>query len=152
MRDSSAIDNAVIAMLGSDSTLLGYCPNGVYWDQAPPGATKFVIVSLVDENDEATFEGRAIEDALYLVKAVMLSTAGGDIQAAAARIDAVLEDQPVMVGSPPAPVPGYVWMSTARESRVRITETDDADASIRWQHRGGRYRVQMSIDLNPGSP
>lgn len=151
--DSSAIDNALIALLGADQTLLGYCPNGVYWDEAPPGSTKFVIVSLVDALDEATFEGRAIEDVLYLVKAVMLNTANGDIKSAAARIDALLEDQPLVIGSPPQGVMGYTWMATFRESRVRITEVDESDASIRWQHRGGRYRVQMSVDRSaPGSP
>ena len=46
MADTSDIAAALIAKLGSDSALLALCPNGVYWDQAPPGATRFVIVSL----------------------------------------------------------------------------------------------------------
>jgi hypothetical protein len=138
MPDSSAIDNALIAKLAADATLLSYCTNGVYWDEAPPGATKFVIVSLVDQIDEPNFGGRAYEDALYLVKAVALSTAGANIQAAAARIDALLEDQTLTVS-------GYTHMVMHRESRVRITEVDEVDASIRWFHRGGHYRVQMSL-------
>jgi hypothetical protein len=138
MSDSSAIDNALVALLGSDTTLLSYCPNGVYWDEAPPNSTKFVIVSLIDEADQATFGGRAYEDALYLVKAVALSTAGANMQAAAARIDTLLNDQMMTVS-------GYTHMVMHRESRVRITEVDDEDASIRWLHRGGYYRVQQAV-------
>lgn len=137
MPDSSAIDNALVAKLGADATLLSYCTNGVYWDEAPPNSTKFVIVSLAEQSDEAKFGGRAYEDALYLVKAVALSTANANMQAAAARIDALLEDQTLTVS-------GYTHMVMHRESRVRITEVDDEDASIRWLHRGGYYRVQQA--------
>jgi hypothetical protein len=137
--DSSDIDNALVARLGADATLLALCPNGVYFDEAPPGATRFVIVSLVDEQDEGRFGGRAFEDALYTVEARMLSTiAGANVKAAAARIDVLLEDQPLTV-------PGYTWMALHRESRVRLTEVDDADSSIRWYRRGGNYRLQMSV-------
>lgn len=143
--DSSDIDNAIVTKLGSDTTLLALVPNGVYMDEAPPNATRFVIVSLVDEVDEPRFGGRAYEDALYLVEARMLSTAGGNIKAAAARIDALLDDQPLGTGSPSA-TPGYTWMITTRESRVRLTEVDDVDSSLRWYRRGAHYRVQMSVN------
>ena len=139
--DSSDIDAALMARLGSDAALVALCPNGVYADEAPPGATRFVIVSLVEETDEAVFGGRAIEDALYLVEARMLSTiAGANIKAAAARIDALLEDQPLTVA-------GYTGMACHRESRVRMTEVDEIDPSIRWYRRGGNYRVQMSVGV-----
>ncbi len=138
MADSSLIDNALVAKLGADTTLLAICTNGVYWDEAPPGSTKFVIVSLVDEIDEPVFGGRAYEDALYLVKAVSLSTAGANMQAAAARIETLLNDQTLTVS-------GYTHMVMHRESRVRLTEVDEVDASIRWFHRGGHYRVQQAI-------
>ena len=139
MADSSDIDNALVARLGSDATLLALVPNGIFVDEAPPGSTRFVIVSLIDELDEATFDGRAIEDALYAVEARMLSTvAGANIKAAAARIDALLEGQPLTVA-------GYTWMTLHRESRIRQTEVDEADTSIRWYRRGGNYRVQMSL-------
>lgn len=139
MPDSSDIDNALVAKLGADATLLGYCPNGVYVDEAPPGSTRFVIVSLVDEHDEGQFGSRAYEDALFSVEARMLSTvAGANVKAAAARIDVLLEDQPLTVA-------GYTWMTLHRESRVRMTEVDDADNSIRWYRRGGQYRLQMSV-------
>lgn len=137
MSDSSNIENAVIALLGADATLLGYCPNGAYFDESPPNSTRFVIVSLVDEHDVPMFEGRAFEDALLLVKAVMLSTAGGDVKAAAARIDTLLDQQTITVA-------GYNSLMLRREARVRYTEVDEVDQSIRWFHRGGQYRVVAS--------
>lgn len=137
MPDTSNIANAVIALLGADATLLGYCPNGVYYDEAPPDSTRFVIVSFVTAHDEPMFGARAFEDGLYLVKAVMLSTAGGDIKAAAARIDTLLEQQPLTVS-------GYSVTLMRREEPLRETEVDEVDASIRWFHRGGRYQVVAS--------
>jgi hypothetical protein len=139
MPDSSGIDAALVVKLGSDAALLALCPNGVFVDEAPAGSTRFVIVSLVDEVDEPVFGGRAIEDALFLVEARMLSTvSGANIRAAAARIDVLLEDQPLVAA-------GYTYMTCHRESRIRMTEVDDEDQTIRWFRRGGNYRVQMSV-------
>ena len=107
-------------------------------DEAPPGATRFVIVSLVQGIDEPMFGGRAFESALYLVKAVVQASAGGAAQQAAARIDTLLEDQPLAV-------PGYAWMTVHRVERLQTTEVDEVDTLIRWQHRGGRYRVDLSV-------
>jgi len=92
----------------------------------------------VDEQDVPQFSGRSYEDALILVKAVALSTAGANIKSAAARIDTLLEGQTLTVS-------GYSPMLMRRESRVRMTEVDDVDPSIRWFHRGGQYRVVMSL-------
>lgn len=141
-RDSSDIDNAIIALLGADSTLLGLMPNGVYWDEAPAGATRFVIVSFVEEVDVQQFGGRSFEDGLYLVKAVGLSKPSTPLgptvmKDAADRIDALLDHQPLTVT-------GYTWMTMHREARVRQTEVDEVDSAIRWHHRGGHYRVVMS--------
>jgi hypothetical protein len=139
MPDTSDIVAALVMKLSADATLLGLCPNGVYVDEAPPGSTRFVIVHLIEGHDIATFGRRAIEDALYAVEARMLSTVpGANIKAAAARIDVLLEDQPLTVA-------GYTWMTLHRENPVRFTEVDDVDPSIRWFRRGGDYRLQMSI-------
>lgn len=138
MADSSDIDQALVNKLAADATLMALCPQGVFVDEAPAGSMRFVIVSLDDEADEGVFGGRAIEDGLYAVEARMLSTAGGNVKAAAARIDVLLDDQPLTVAD-------YTWMTCHRESRIRLTEVDDADPSIRWLRRGGRYRVQMSL-------
>ena len=145
MADSSDIDAALVAKLAGDATLAGLLQTApaVFVDIAPPGMTKFVIVSLIEEHDEDSFGERAFEDALYLVEARMLSTAGGNIKAAAARIDALLDPQP-----PDLPatlvVSGYGLMTIAREERIRGTEQDDLDPAILWHRRGGHYRLTMS--------
>jgi hypothetical protein len=102
---------------------------------------RFVIVSLVDAVDIPAFGGRAIEDTLYLVEARLLSTtanANANARAAAARIDVLLEDQPITAT-------GYTWMTCHRESRTRLIEIDAIEQSLRWYRRGGNYRVQMSL-------
>jgi hypothetical protein len=136
--DSSAIDSALLARLQADTALAALLPDGVWMDEAPQGSQRFVIVSLVDANDEAVFGGRAIEEVTYLVKAVALSTANGNVRAAAARIDAILEDGALTVD-------GYTFMDMHRTGRIRGTEVDDLDASLRWLHRGGRYQVRVSL-------
>src|SRR5262245_59398209 len=47
MADSSDIDNALVAKLGADATLLANMTNGVYLDEGPPGATRLVIVKVL---------------------------------------------------------------------------------------------------------
>jgi hypothetical protein len=136
--DSSDVDNALVAKLLADATLATLMPGGVFMDEAPAGAEQFVIVSLVDAHDDPMFRGCAAEDMLYLVKAVELSTvAVKNSKAAAARIQVLLEQGTL------TPT-GYSLMTMRRESRVRYTEVDDKDASIRWQHRGGRYQIVVS--------
>lgn len=143
--DSSVLGNALVAKLGADAALLALCPNGIYFDEAPPGATRFVIVSLVHSQDEGVFGGRAWEDHLYLVEARMLSTSNGDVHAAAARIDALLEDGSLTLD-------GYELMTMHREEFVRGTEVDALDASLRWTRRGGRYQVEASVPVGPYVP
>jgi predicted metalloprotease len=139
----SDIDNAVIARLNADATLLGYCPNGVYWNLAPPGATAFVVVSLVDAHDEAEFGGTAYEEALYAIEARILALEGQTtpIKDAADRIHALLQDQPLTVA-------GYDYGTMHRDTegaaRIRMTEFDAADPGVRWYRRGGYYRVMMA--------
>ncbi len=138
MPDSSTIDAALCALLLNDGTLAGLMPDGVYFDEAKPTAQKFIIVSLVDENDEPIFGGRAFENGLYLVKAVALASSGADVRTAAARIDTLLEQGTLSAS-------GYTITGLQRESRVRYTEVDDDDPAIRWQHRGGRYRITAGV-------
>lgn len=138
MSDSSAIEAALLARLIGDPTLSSLMPDGVFFDQAKQDAARFVLVSLIEESDEGVFGGRAIEDALYLIKAVERGLSSLQTAAAAARIEALLEDQPFTV-------PGYTWMTCHREARIRLVEVDDVDPSIRWQHRGAHWRVQMSL-------
>lgn len=145
MADSTAIDQALINKLLADATLRALMPDGVFFEEAGASmvtgghARQYVIVSLVDEEDEPMFGGRAWEDGLYLVKAVELSSsvAVKNIAAAAARIDALLEMGTLTIA-------GYALMLLRREKRIRYPDPDPEDASIMWQHRGGHYRLMAA--------
>ena len=135
--DTSAIDAALLAKL-ADPTLTGLCPDGVFFDVAPPSAKRFVIVQLIIHEDTDGFDTpRAWERAVYLVKGVVLASSGGDVKTAAARIDALLQRVPLTIT-------GYDHMTTLRRERIRYTEVDAVDADIRWQHRGGQYEIFAS--------
>lgn len=138
MADSAAIDAALVAVLAGDSTLMALV-DGVYMDIAPAGKTRFVIVSLVIHEDDNDFDGRGMEVATYLVKAVEQNVSGANCNTAAARIDALLQDVPLTIT-------GYTHLMTRRQERIRYTEVDDLNADIRWQHRGGRYEIAVSPD------
>lgn len=130
--------------LRADPQLKALCPDGVWWDTGDEKSKRFIVCSLVDHSDVSVFSeegksGRAWEDNLFLVKAVMLNSAGGSVRAAAARIDALLNDQTLTIGE------GLALMAMFRESRVRMTEKDSENSAVRWLHRGGRYRVQVSL-------
>jgi len=138
--DTSAIDAALLETLRNDPTLRGLAPNGVFFDAAPAGSTRFVIVSLVDAADIGQLGGPAYEDLLYAVEYRELKQVAVEstARAAAQRIRELLDDQPLTVT-------GYTWMTTHRERPERFTEVDDLDASIKWNRRGGQYRVQMAV-------
>jgi hypothetical protein len=137
--DTSAIDAALVNVLYQDTTLKSLVPDGVYMDEAPPNAQRFVIVALADAVNDWTYDaGRAVEDKVYTVVAKMLSTAGGDIKSAAARIDALLEDAALTVA-------GYADVRVRQDRPIRETDVDTVDPSLRWFHRGGEYRVHAAI-------
>ena len=137
MPDSGAIDAALVTKLFGDATLMALTPDGVFIDVAATGGTRFVIVSLVTAFDEPMLGGRAYEEAEYLVKAVHQSTSPASVRSAAARIDVLLDNQPLTVT-------GYEHMVTRRVERVRFTEVDEVNQDTRWQHSGGRYAVSVS--------
>jgi hypothetical protein len=130
----------LLTLLGNDPTLRGLAPNGVFFDTAPSGSTRFVIISLVEAFDVGQFGGTAYEDLLYAVEYRELKQAAVEstARAAAQRIRELLDDQPLTVT-------GYTYMTMHREKPERRTEVDDLDASIKWNRRGGQYRVQMAI-------
>lgn len=138
MADSSDIDAAVIGVLQNDATLKTLLPDGVFMDVGPPGAKRFVLLGIEDSTDVPTYDRpRVVEEVLYFVKAVALSTAGANMKAAAARIDVLLKDTRLTTA------PGYeeIYVHRARleQPRLRDVEVDAVDASIQWLHRGGRY-------------
>ena len=139
MAASDLLDAALVAKLAGSAALAVHLPDGIWLDEAPPGLERFGIVSLVEAVDLDDFGERAFEAPLYLVKAVTKGTDAAASTAAAALIDDLLDHQTMPVaGSPPA----YAVETIAREGRlVPQVEVDDGDARLRWQHRGGYYRV-----------
>jgi hypothetical protein len=141
--DASAVDTAVITTLAADAALAALLPGGVHFGLAPQGVTAFALVSVDETVDVAVFaetpaKRRAIEVITYVVQAVLPTSAMGPATQAAARIDALLEDQPLTI-------PGYGWLSTVRVERLRPPgDPDPVDKNIRWQQTGGRYRVQVT--------
>lgn len=155
MPDSSEIDNALTAKLLADTgpgSLMALMPDGVFTDEAGASivdgqqAKRFLLVSLVDAHDEPVFGRRAFEACVFEITAVALSKIAGvalpatTMKLAAARLDLLLDPQPPL---PPATltIPGYGLMLLRRDERIRFTEVDAADSSIRWFHRGGRYQL-----------
>jgi hypothetical protein len=138
MADSSQVDAALVTKLMNDAPLTVLVPDGIFFDVARQGATKFVIVSQLAHEDNYALAGEtAFERFEYLVKAVELGTSGANVSAAAARIHALLQNGSL------APT-GYTLMRMQREGgRIRYTEVDDA-SDARWQHRGGRYEIVVS--------
>jgi hypothetical protein len=137
--DSSDLDAALITLLQTDATLAGLLADGIYFDIAPPNAKQFGVVSIITEVDSDDFGGRVFEDVLYMVKAVELSSVTTkNIKPAAARIDALLARAQFTA-------PGFGDVTGSREQRIRYTEVDDVDKSIRWMHRGGQYRVMATL-------
>jgi hypothetical protein len=138
MSDSSDIDAAVSAALLGDAALMALAKDGVFFSQATPNATRFVVIDLVTALDQTAFSARAYEDVTYRVKYVEQGLNGLNAKAAAARIDAVLDGATFAIA-------GYSLMSVERTERVRYTDIDPVDPSIRWQHRGGLYNLKASL-------
>src|SRR4029453_7516396 len=140
MPESTAIDVALLARLQADTTLQGLLPDGIHWAEAPPDVKQCGIVSLIIAEDHGVFGGRGIESILYLVKAVVFGLDAVPANDAAARIEVLLEDQPLTVAT-------YAGMTCHREERIGYVDVDDRDPLLRWQHRGGPFRVEMSLLL-----
>lgn len=116
---------------------MAFAVDGVWFDWPRKSAEKFVVISLLNENDEQMFGGRAYEDGLYLVKAVAHETTAVNVKAAAARIDVLLDGGTLTVA-------GYTLMRMQRVARVHIVEPDTENLDNRWQHAGGHYALQVS--------
>lgn len=136
----SSVIQALMDVLIEDANsggLMTLMTDGVYSGVARSGSTKFVLVSLSTSHDEYRFEGIALTDALYLIKAVHLSTSATLARQAAARIFDVLQDQVL-------PISGFAHLLTQRVEEIEEVEVDDENKDIRWQHIGGLYAVVTS--------
>jgi hypothetical protein len=136
--DATEVERALIGKLAADATLAALLTDGVYYDIAPIGSTRFAIVSLstsrgLDEiNDGETF--RAL---IYVIKAVVLGSASTTVAGADKRIQELVDRQPLDL--PPAA--GAELMVARWVDRIRYTETIANDV---WQHRGARYEITVT--------
>lgn len=140
MADPAAVINAVLTTLDADAALIAMVPDGAFRNVSPGGVTKAVIVSLVIHQDTYTMRERAYETFLLLVKAVERSTDPAGVNAAAARIEALLHDAVIAVT-------GYRKVVIRRMEHVSYAEVDE-DRDEHWQHAGGRYEIWATPNPN----
>jgi hypothetical protein len=130
---------AILQVLQADAALRLLLPDGVFFAEARPGSTRFVIVSLVSSAEVPMFGGPAYKDAVYLVEARALTTSATstDVENAFARITTLLTDADLVI-------PGYGAMLTQFEEELETVEVDDIDPSIRWNRCGGHLHVMVA--------
>jgi hypothetical protein len=128
---------AILQILQQDTQLRVLMPDGTWFSEAPPGATRFVIVSLVSSAEVPMFGGPAYKDAVYLVEARALMTSGADVESAFARITVLLTDADLVI-------PDYGAMLSQFEEEIETVEVDDIDPSIRWNRCGGHLHVMVA--------
>ena len=79
----------------------------------------------------------AYEEFTYVIHAVELAKSGANIQAAAARINALLHDATFAIT-------GYSLMCSQRIERLKVVIPDAENPDERWQYLGGQYQVTVS--------
>jgi hypothetical protein len=135
----STVTIAILQVLQADVALRLLLPDGVFFAEARPGSTRFVIVSLVSSAEVPMFGGPAYKDTVYLVEARALTTAASstDVENAFARITTLLTDAELTM-------PEYGAMLTQFEEELESVEVDDIDPSIRWNRVGGHLHVMVA--------
>ena len=135
---SSDVDAAVLAALAADAPLRTLCPDGVHWQIATPGASRYVQVWLVGHADEYALAGQiAAERFTYVVQAVLREKSFVNAQAAGKRIHAVLQDRKLTAtGYHPA-------SAVMRSEYIHDTQVDEL-TDERFQHCGGHYDISIS--------
>ena len=137
-RNSALVDAAVVKVLVTDPTLAGLLPDGVYFNVAPLNAARFVTLERVGHADTYGFNFEAWELFRYQIKAVALNSTGSEVDAAADRIHTLLQDNFVLA------IDTYQVMRLDRMTAIRYLDVDAQNPSIRWQHRGGIYELQVT--------
>lgn len=137
MINATEVERALIGKLAADATLAALLTDGVYYDTAPIGSTRFAIVSL--SSSRGLYEladGETLRALIYVVKAVVLGSASSDVAAADKRIQELVDRQPLDVSAAGAELMVAHWID-----RIRYTETIANDV---WQHRGARYELTVT--------
>jgi hypothetical protein len=128
---------AILQILQQDTALRVLMPDGAWFAEAPPGATRFVILSLVSSMDTPIFGGPAYKESVYLVEARALTTSGADVESAFARITTLLTDAQLTITD-------YGAMLVQFEEELEMVEVDTIDPSIRWNRCGGHLHVMVA--------
>jgi hypothetical protein len=128
---------AILQILQQDAALRVLMPDGAWFAEAPPGATRFVILSLVSSMDTPIFGGPAYKESVYLVEARALMTSGADVESAFARITTLLTDAQLTITD-------YGAMLVQFEEELEMVEVDQIDPSIRWNRCGGHLHVMVA--------
>lgn len=140
---------AIVAYLDADSTLTTLAPGGVWADPAPEAATPivgtavanvFVTVGLLSDRPQWCSGGLGFHDALYTVQAVGPSDRLRDIEAASLRIFELLTRSE----SAGRDIDGWDIGGLRLEAAVEFPDPEVA-TGIRWEHRGGQYRVMAAV-------
>lgn len=138
MIDATEVERALIGKLAADPALATSLPDGVYYDTAPIGSTRFAIVSLSASRGLYELnDGETLRALIYIVKAVVLGTSSTNVAAADKRIQELVDRQPLDL---PA-ASGATLMVARWVDRIRYTETANNEV---WQHRGARYEITVT--------
>jgi hypothetical protein len=135
---ASDVDAAVVQRLLQDPALAALMPDGVFFNTAPLHATRFVVLERFGPTPTYMFGGPAWAIFRYQIKAVALNSTGSDVNAAEARIYALLQDAFDLA------IPGAAVMRLELFQGIRYMDPDPENPAIRWQHRGGLYDLQAT--------
>lgn len=125
------------SVLGADSTLLTYAPDGVFLNTADKGATRYVVFSRVGSSDITTQQKVRIYTTIrYLIEAVSPVEYYTNTSLAAARIDALLKLVRL------ASTTNANILTVARAAPV---ERYEMVAGKRWVHTGGFYDIDVQL-------
>lgn len=137
---STPVRRAIYGKLAGDTTLnnlLGTPPTGyaksIYHQQAPAGANHPFVVFQKQSGTptEAFGDPSAMENDVWLVKAVDHATSTDTAEAAAARITVLLNDASLSIS-------GNTLLYLRRQSDVEYAEVADGES---YKHAGALYRL-----------
>jgi hypothetical protein len=137
---STAVRRAIYGKLAGDTTLnalLGTPPTGysksIYHQEAPDGANyPFVVFQKQSGTPtEAMGVPSALENDIWLVKAIDRGSSSDTAEAAQARVQVLLNDASLSIS-------GSTLLYLRRQSDVEYPEVDNG---VRYSHAGALYRL-----------
>jgi hypothetical protein len=137
----SSLDAAVVAQLAQDPDVLAFvgpAPGGVYFDVAPEGADRYVVVVLENYSVLRAMPGGVVvlETCTYAIRAWAQDVSAQAVEAAALAIRRALERDDY-------PITGYTLKRSQHVDYLRKNAVDDTTGRT-WQNFGGRYDVQAA--------